>query len=278
MDEGATQKYETVNVPEREHLALERRGSSDLVETITNHIVPRLLLAHRMDSRMDARELERAVDARPPSTEDDVVRLTELAVEQDASAVIHAAEARLRSGVTFESLLLDWIAAAARMLGEQWLNDERSFADVSLGLGTLHRVLAILRHRFGSPLSHRGMVVLATVPGEQHTLAINVLGDLLRLLGWDAIVEPNLGEEQLVSIVATEPVAMVGLSVSNDDLVAPLERIVSRVREASLNRDLVVMLGGAVDLSTFAEGIGAVYCPSARTALGWLERHARVSL
>lgn len=278
MDERAELKNEageaSMSAPEAERSALDRMRSSDLVETVANHIVPRLLLAHRMD----ARDAEPLIEARKPPSAEDVASLAALAVAQDVAGAMRQAEVRLRAGTPLESLLLDWIAAAARLLGDQWLSDERSFSEVTLGLGTLHRMLATLRHRLGPPLSHRGVVVLLTAPGEQHTLAIHVLGDLLQHVGWEAIVKPNLGEDELLTIVATEPVTMVGISVSSADLVEPLDRLVARAREVSLNRELAVMLGGAVDLSSHAEGIGAVFCPSARTALSWLERRARISL
>lgn len=277
MDERAELKNEaseaSMSAPEAERPMLDRVRSSDLVETVANHIVPRLLLAHRLDVR-DAEPLAEA--RRPPSAED-IESLVVLAVAQDVPAAMQQAEVRLRSGITLESLLLDWIAAAARRLGDQWLSDERSFSEVTLGLGTLHRMLATLRHRLGPPLSHRGVVVLATVPGEQHTLAIHVLGDLLQHVGWEAVVRPSMSEDELLTLVATEPVTMVGLSVSSESLVDPLGRLVARVREVSLNRELAVMLGGAVDLSSDAERIGAVFCPTARTALSWLERRARLS-
>ncbi len=278
MNDRAELKQEVgevgMNVSEAERAPPEPVRSADLVETVANHIVPRLLLAHRMD----ARGLERGADARRLPTPEEVSSLVELAVAQDVQLGVKQAELRLREGLSLESILLDWIAAGARMLGDQWLSDERSFAEVTLGLGTLHRMLATLRHRLRSPLGHRGSVVLLTAPGEQHTLAIHVLGDLLQHVGWDTVVQPNLAEAELLAMVATEPVVMVGISVSTLELVGPLEGMVARVREASLNRDVAVMLGGAVGLSSHAESIGALHCSSARNALTWLERRARISL
>lgn len=247
--------------------------SADLVHTVTNHIIPRLLLAHHME----ARGVDRVAEARKPPTDDEVAILVEIAVAQDLQGGMKQVEARLREGLSLESILLDWIAGAARLLGDQWLADERSFADVTLGLGSLHRLLAMLRHRFKPPLRHRGLVVLVTAPGEQHTLAIHVLGDLLQHAGWEAVVRPNLAEDELVAMVSCEPVVMVGISVSSEAFLAPVSRIVNQVLETSLNRALAVMLGGAMDMSSFAEEVGAMYCTSARGALGWLDRHAKVS-
>lgn len=251
----------------------ERTMSADLVETVTNHIVPRLMLAHRMDA--PAQE-PFAVDDDPPTLEE-VAKLAELAVTQDLRGAMALVDTKLREGASIEWVLLDLITAAARMLGDQWLSDDRSFADVTLGSGTLHRLLATIRHR-ASPPSRRGLVVLTTAPGEQHTLAIHVLGDIFQQAGWEVVAEPNLAPEELVAMVSAEPVAMVGISVSSDDFLASLGRIIPRVQESSLNRSVAVMLGGAIDLSKDAEQVGAVHCPSARSALAWLERHARTRI
>jgi methanogenic corrinoid protein MtbC1 len=201
-----------------------------------------------------------------------------LAAAQNMRGAMAQVEVRLHEGMSLESILLDFIAPAARLLGEQWLDDDKSFAEVTLGLGTLHRLLATLRHRFRSPPGHRGLVVLLAAPGEQHTLAIHVLGDLLSHAGWEAVVEPKLSEDEVVALVASQPVVMVGISVSCSHLVEPVGRLVARVRECSLNRELIVMVGGALDLSSYAEGIGALHCPNARTALSLLERQGRISL
>jgi methanogenic corrinoid protein MtbC1 len=247
--------------------------SADLMETVANHIVPRLMLAHRMDAPAPE---QIAVDDEPPTVEE-VAKLAELAVVQDLQGAMLLIDVKLREGASIEWILLDWIAAAARMLGEQWLSDDRSFADVTLGSGTLHRVLATIRHR-ARPPSYRGLVVLTTAPGEQHTLAINVLGGVFQQAGWEAVVEPSLAPEELVAMVSAEPVTMVGISVNSDDFLVSLERVVPRLRESSLNRSIAVMLGGAIDLSNEAEHVGAVHCSCAHSALTWLERHGRIDL
>lgn len=274
MDEGGEQSFSgevsAIRSDEATSSA-ERTRSADLVETVTNHIVPRLMLAHRMDARAPERV---AVDDQPPSLEE-VARLAELAVGQDLSGALALIDAKLQRGASVEWILLDWIAAAARLLGTQWLSDDRSFADVTLGSGTLHRVLATIRQR-ARPPSYRGLVVLTSAPGEQHTLAINVLGGVFQRAGWDTVVEPNLAPEELAAMVSAEPVAMVGISVSSDDFVASLERVIPCVQESSLNGGLAVMIGGAIDLSSVADRLGAIYCPSARSALICLEHHVKV--
>lgn len=260
--------------PESEQSVSERVLSTDLVDTVTNHIIPRLLLA----SLGDARGNDRVADARRLPTPEEIATLAELAVAQDVRGAMAQVEAKLQEGLSLDSVLLDLISPAGSLLGEQWLSDDKSFTQVTLGVGTLHRMLANLRQRFRSAPSHRGLVVLATPPGEQHTLAIHVLGDLMLNAGWDAVVEPNIAADDLVAMVASEPVVMVGISVSCSELVEPIAPMVARVRDSSLNRKLLVMLGGAVDLASPAESVGAVHCPNARIALALLEHEGGISL
>lgn len=248
--------------------------SGDLADAVINHIIPRLLLAHRMDAPAQAR----VVDTREPPTTQEVETLATLAVAQDLQSGMDQIEAKLREGLTLDTILLDWIAMAARLLGEQWMNDERSFADVTLGMGTLHQMMATLRQRLKPPPAHRGVVVFLAAPGEQHTLAIHVLGDLFSHAGWETVVEPNLMEDDLVGLVTCESVVMVGISVSCSTKLSPLGRIVNRVQQSSLNSELTVVVGGPLDLSAFADDVGAIFCSSARSALTWLERHTRISL
>ena len=72
--------------------------------------------------------------------------------------------------------MLDLIAPAARMLGDGWVDDTRTFTDVTFGLGILQQVV----HTFGPTLApqdgNRGSVVLVAAPSEQHTLGVHVLG------------------------------------------------------------------------------------------------------
>lgn len=245
----------------------------DLVDTITSHIVPRLVLAHRV-----GQQYEPVAGGRAAPTAEEVASLVDAICAQDVQCGLDQAERMLRDGLSFESVLLDWVTAAARLLGELWLEDEKTFAEVTLGMGTLHRMLNVLRFRWRPLPAYRGMVILLVAPCEQHTLAVHLLGDLLRRSGWEAVVKQNLAEEELVAMVSCEPAVMLGISATSPELLDPMKRMIGRARKASLNRDLVVMLGGAIDLEGEADDLGAIYCRNIPSAMLWLERHARISL
>jgi methanogenic corrinoid protein MtbC1 len=243
---------------------------SELLRAIEEQLVPRLMLAHREDSPAFAA----CPDQRMPPTEQEVATVADHATREDITALVAHVETAARDGLSLETILLDLVAPAARLLGQQWLDDERSFADVTIGLGALQRIVATLGHNAQPPAQHRGLVVLCNAPGEQHTLAIQLLGELLRSAGWGAYVEPGISEPELLSLVSAEHVVMVGISISNTELLKPTERLVKAVKKASINPSLPVMLGGPLDISEYASSIGAIACSDGRDALKWLAENA----
>ncbi|MEO0326074.1 MAG: cobalamin B12-binding domain-containing protein [Myxococcota bacterium] len=238
------------------------------MSTIEAHIIPRLMLAHRTgheplnDAGPDS-------DGRLPPTRIEIARCADLAVAQDTTSLRSLFSRLMEEGLTQESLLLHLIAPAAKLLGDQWLDDARSFVDVTVGLGTLQRSLTLLCRQSERP-SHRGLVVLLAAPGEQHTLGVHVVAEQIRREGWAAQVETGLDTGALADLVANEHVDMVGLSVSHADLITTLPSLLETVREASQNPDIRIVVGGCEDLAEHAEALDFTYCRSAEDALALL--------
>jgi methanogenic corrinoid protein MtbC1 len=244
-------------------------GLGDLLATIHEKIIPQLLLAHYDE------EAPLVVEDRIPSA-NEVARFADISTRGDVNAAVAFVEWVSAQGTSLEVILLDLVAPAARLLGEDWTNDLRTFTDVTLGLGILQQVV----HTFGPALAahpgHRGCVVLVPAPSEQHTLGIHVLGEFLRKAGWNVQVETAISRPELVELVEAQPVELVGISISNGDLVEPLSHLVTALRRAPLNPEMAVMMGGSLQL-TKAEHlrIGATFCNDPREAVDWLDEHMR---
>jgi len=243
----------------------------DLMATIESEIIPRLLLAHRPDPIAAGR----CAAAREAPTRDEVAEFARIAACHDLPAALKMVEAVCREGLSLEVVLLDLVAAAARLLGEQWKEDLRSFTEVSAGLGTLQQLVHVLGPSFAPALPHRGLVVLVAAPGEQHTLGLFLVGEFLRRAGWGVEVAPTMAEADLLRLLSSQPVAMLGITVSNEVTLKPLARFMTAVRKATRKRDLPVLLGGALDLGDFAEKNGAsLHASDAREAVRWLDQNS----
>ena len=256
---------------EPEPLAVVPDPRPDLLTTIESEVIPRLMLAHRSDSRISTV----CAESRMPPTEAEIYEFARIAACHDLSGALGFVEGICRQGMSLEAVLLDLVAPAARRLGEHWKADLRTFTEVSAGLGTLQQVVHILGPSFAPALPHRGLVVLVAAPGEQHTLGLYLVGEFLRRAGWGVQVAPAMSDQDLVRLVQSERVEMLGFSVSNNALLPPLSRLIASVRKASQNRGLSLMIGGSIDLEEFASSNGTLfYSPDPRDAVLWLEQNA----
>ncbi len=234
----------------------------DLAATIENQVIPRLLLAHALPPA----PVETCLDRRLPPTPDEVSRFADLAAGQGFGAAIEQVERFASEGLTAKTLLLGLLAPTARLLGQQWANDERSFADVTVGFGTLQRLVSRLGGR-GAPFSHAGLVVLTCPPEEQHTFPIQLLGELCEDAGVATLVQPGMAPDEIVDILERESVSVLLLSTSNTSLVEPMMGLVREIPRTSGDEALLVLVGGCGDLERHAPAAEAVYCASLRSAL-----------
>jgi methanogenic corrinoid protein MtbC1 len=242
---------------------------SDLLTTIREQIIPQLVLSHCADSLV-ANECDAP---RLPPTSEEVSAFARLAVAQDVASALGFVEGLVREGLSLESVLLDLVAPAARLLGDEWAMDEIGFTEVTVGLSTLQHVVHVLGPSHPSELLHRGLVLLVAAPGEQHTLGIYLLGELLRRAGWGVHVGASMSDGELLEFVSSESVKAVGISVSHQELVKPLPALIGALRRASLNAHMGIMIGGAADLSDVAQATQAYWCRDPRDAARWLARH-----
>jgi methanogenic corrinoid protein MtbC1 len=264
--------YPRLNAKSEVRALAVRPSRANLLNIIEDQIIPQLLLAHRsalISGALPADIFE--------ISEDEIERFAELSAGQDMAGLLGRLEGLLREGLPIQNVLLDVIAPAAHLLGEQWLDDERSFSDVTVGLGTLQRLVAVIGQKVEAPVTKEGLVVLSAAPGEQHTLSIHVLAELLRTQGWAVRVEPAADEMALLELVGRESVSAIGFTVSNDALVRHLGPLLERIH--ALQPRTQVMLGGAAaGLSEVAERFGAWHCRSGRDALDCLGSAAASSL
>ncbi|MEM8606151.1 MAG: hypothetical protein AAGF92_03555 [Myxococcota bacterium] len=254
------------------HEVAVRSSEADLLNTIEDQIIPQLLLAHRsplISGTVPADTFE--------ISHEEIERFAELSTGQDMPGLLGRLEGLLREGLPIQNVLLDVIAPAAHLLGEQWLDDERSFSDVTVGLGMLQRLVAVIGQKVEAPVTKEGLIVLSAAPGEQHTLSIHVLAELLRTHGWAVQVEPVADEMALLELLGRERVSAVGFTVSNDALVRHLGPLVERIH--ALQPTAQVMLGGAAaGLSEMAERFGVLHCRSGHDVLECLSTPPASSL
>lgn len=211
-----------------------------LSRTIETEIIPRLMLAHRADANaVEAEDLEKPSIA-------DVAELAGFAISRDLLFVRQHVESLMGRGHSLETVLLDLLAPAARLLGDMWQDDLCDFAEVTIGLSQLQQVLRSLSLGC-EPVQVSdgcGRILLASFPGEQHSFGVMMLEGFFRRAGWEVAGGPGSSPVELCELVRDEWFDAVGISVSCDASFVQLRPTIQELRGASSNPSLFVMVGG----------------------------------
>ncbi len=224
-----------------------RQRLSLLTQTIEQEIVPRLVLAR---SAAPAHPVQPPPGTVPVAPEE-IGELARLAIAHDPAAAVAFIAAVLARGTTLETVYLDLLAPAARRLGDMWNEDLCDFTQVTMGVWCLHQLLRETGNNVPDPLLRREndrRILLVPVPGEQHTFGLAMVATMFRRSGWTVWSEPLASSNDLVGIVRNEWFSVVGFSLSSPSRLEALATNIRRVRRASRNPAVGILVGGQVFL------------------------------
>jgi methanogenic corrinoid protein MtbC1 len=157
--------------------------------------------------------------------------------------------ARLRErGLGFDDLLRDAICPAARHLGDLWSDDRLTFFEVTLAAGRLTQAVHAIGAESGEtvePQNAETRVLLALAPGEQHRVGIVMIEELLRRDGCEVMALHAHDTDDVIEAAGSDWFDAAAFSVSSRDLIKPLKDMIFRLRHASRNPGLQVLVGGA---------------------------------
>ncbi len=243
-----------------DHLSSPRRSErlDRLERTIQNELVPRLMTSHRVGPVSPAM----AAAAARSLSEDDVTAFVTAVRSQDDGRGAQFIRGVIAEGASVEAVYLDLLAPSARRLGEMWDNDECDFVEVTVALGRMQRLLRDLSQVFLAESGHAepvGNILLTCVPGEQHTLGIIMVGEFLLRDGWRVLVGAPWTDSDLLNMVATEWYDVIGFSVGTESRLTVLRRDIRRLKSASRNPNIQIMVGGQLfaEDASLAEQVGA---------------------
>jgi methanogenic corrinoid protein MtbC1 len=161
-----------------------------------------------------------------------------------------------------DSIYVDLLVPAARRLGEYWDDDRISFTDVTIGLGRLQQVVRALGWNTPSHGDNDHMprsAFFAPGPGEQHTFGLFIVEDFFRRSGWRTWIETAPTPDELADTVRCHWFDVFGMSASGAGHLDQLAANIRRVRAASRNPDIFVLVGGRlfIDCPEMVARVGA---------------------
>lgn len=224
---------------------VERRKTA-LLQAVEFQIVPQLVMAHQMPN-----PLRQTQPCPAPTTAEAVRTMADFVLGRNDRAASDHVHHMLENGVALETIFLEHIEPAAVYLKQLWTDDERDFADITLGLWRLQHLLREFSMDFrATALPSNGQrALLSLVPGETHELPylmfkLVLSGEFFRHDGWDIWIEPDSTHKDLMSHVGNEWFDTVEFLINSEKRLDLLVSRIKTIRNDSLNRSVCIALAG----------------------------------
>jgi methanogenic corrinoid protein MtbC1 len=149
-------------------------------------------------------------------------------------------------GVSLDDLYLRLLGPTATYLGHLWEQDRIDFVDVTLGVARLQRlVITFEQLDCITDREDKCRILIVGAPGEQHSFGHTIVQRFFRASGWQVWSCVTSDAEEVVRIAGQDWFAIVGFSLSDDTHFRDLRKAILKIRAASLNRDIGVIVGGS---------------------------------
>jgi methanogenic corrinoid protein MtbC1 len=222
-----------------DELASEQR----LLPLLEAEIIPRLVMAHQ-EQRQQSQDT-------PAVLASDIADFCQALLDNrmpDARATVADILAR---GITMDKVYLGLFAPAARYVGEWWDADSCTFSEVTLCSWRLQTLLHEASPAFQSnarntkkAIASERRILMATLPGQQHTFGLSMLSEFFRREGWTVLSIPSPKPKEVQDALSAYWFDVLALSVSADNELPALTKSIRIARKTSSNPRLSVMVGG----------------------------------
>jgi methanogenic corrinoid protein MtbC1 len=232
-------------VTKKMHAERDDQSVALLARAIQHEIIPRLMLAHRSPKECAAS----LPFAYGKVSSQEVEAFARLVLSPNEALALDCIEAIRMRGTSIETVYMELLAPAARVLGQFWEEDLCDFSEVTIGLGKLQQLLHRLSADLNRPVERASnglRILLLPSPGEQHTFGLSMVAEFFRRDGWDVSGGPSEAPADCIALARREHFDIVGFSLAVEEHVDQLAEYVGKFRKASLNNRVGIMVGGPI--------------------------------
>lgn len=191
--------------------------------------------------KSSARDLDNPENVLPPDLHDRIMR----AVLGDNIHELHALLRRATKVMGPKRFVTEVAHPLCVRVGDMWEAGQLAVRQEHVVSEALTTQLRILLNDLAAPSRRSPVVLLATFPGEPHSLPLDLVGVYVAAAGLDVrIIGADTPPKELAAAASAMQASVVGVSVSK----LPEQRVVSRqLRELNdhLDSDVYIWIGGA---------------------------------
>lgn len=250
--------------------SIKRDPRHDHIEVLSEHVVPARLFSDwdlLLHSRVDQSPAPKlAARSAPEAVTGYIDNLVRLALNADDIGINTFIAGLSEQGWTSGAIVTLLIEPTARALGDAWLADDCTEFDLTIGLSMMQLAGHAVRYSTTAETirNSRYSILLATAPGEKHTLGTSLLADQFTDAGWRVdMAFPETDEALANQLGAQHPDALdIGLSDALPRHYA-LARLRATIEHSRLvvepDHPTVISVGGRLfaEATATAESVGA---------------------
>jgi methanogenic corrinoid protein MtbC1 len=154
------------------------------------------------------------------------------------------------AGCSINEIYYSLAVDAARNLEYLWEADACTFGSSTIAIGHLQAILREL-----NPLFHTqgklqtqtiGNALVVAAPGSQHSLGVFLLTENLIQHGWNVLPAAKITGAEILQTLKNSFFNFIAISIGSRKHWEELEDLIPSIRQASLNPQLHIMVGGAL--------------------------------
>jgi len=179
--------------------------------------------------------------------EEEINKLTNLLLDTKEGSFELAITVLKTHGASINYIVLELIPEIARQFGKQWEDDSLSFADVSMGVNKLERVIHKLDYLFQANQLNRQQnkaIFITGFPGSQHSLGSLIFANFLIFSGWQVHRPNQVNLDSIVHGVSSKMLQAIAISISTNEQLDRLPDLINTLRQKSQNPKIIVLIGG----------------------------------
>ncbi len=188
-----------------------------------------------------------------------IVELERRLIAGDGHGAYAVLQRAIDAGADVDEVYLEILSPILVSIGERWSRGEIDIAVEHQATAIAIRLVGQLSPRFSRPGRRRGVIIIGGPTGERHSLVLAMLGDLLRLEGWDVRdLGPDTPAQSFAHAASSiDDLVAIGISVSSDDSLDSARETLATLR-AQVADDVRLVIGGhAVQDLAHAQALGA---------------------
>lgn len=165
----------------------------------------------------------------------------------------------IAQGVDPKLILDDGLIAGMNAVGVSFRNHEIFLPDVLMAAKAMYAGMDLLKPLFvKGGIPSRGTVVLGTVKGDLHDLGKNLVGIMLKGVGYEVVdLGKDVAPEAFVDAAARTGAKVIGMSALLTTTMPAMKSVIELLHARGLHGQVRTIVGGAPVTRAYAEQIGA---------------------